>query len=134
MGNEKEKTPDKSDQPIILAIDDSTDVLLMVKLLLDDKYNVHTLSEPGKLKDLLKELKPDLFLLDYNMPELTGFDLMPIIRSFKEHEDTPVIYMTAVRSLDFFNVATRLGACDYITKPIDVEKLCEKLELHLSDE
>ena len=115
----------------ILAIDDSIDILLMLQLLLEDKYNVCTLSEPGKLKDLLAELTPDLFLLDYNMPELTGFDLMPIIRSFPEHEDTPVIYLTAVQSADFFTVATRLGACDYVTKPIDVDKLCAKIEKHL---
>jgi len=119
-------------KPIILAIDDSVDVLLMLKLLLEDKYDVHTLTEPGKVKDLLADLTPDLFLLDYNMPELTGFDLMPIIRSFKKHKNTPVIYLTAVRSLDFFTVATRLGACDYITKPIDADKLSEKIEKHLS--
>jgi len=119
------------DKKTILAIDDSNDVLLMVQLLLEDTYNVCTLSEPGKLKELLADLTPDLFLLDYNMPELTGFDLMPIIRSFSKHEDTPVIYLTAVRSADFYNVAIRLGACDYIMKPIDADKLRDKIENHI---
>jgi len=128
----KKKEAAAKGKATVLAIDDSVDVLLMLKLLLEDKYDIHTLSEPGKVKDLLAELTPDLFLLDYNMPELTGFDLMPIIRSFKKHEDTPVIYLTAVRSLDFFTVATRLGACDYITKPIDADKLCEKIEKHIN--
>ncbi|MCL2627643.1 MAG: response regulator [Oscillospiraceae bacterium] len=118
-------------KPIVLAIDDSDDILLMLQLLLEEKYEIRTLSQPAKLKEMLAELTPDLFLLDYNMPELTGFDLMPIIRSFPKHKSTPVIYLTGVCSADFFTVATRLGACDYIMKPIDAEKLNDKIEKHI---
>jgi len=114
-------------KPVILAIDDAPDVLRMIQLLLKDRYKVHTLTEPAKLKDLLADLTPDLFLLDYHMPELSGFDLMPIIRSFPKHEQTPVIYLTSVRSADFYSVAARLGASDYIMKPVKVEILREKV-------
>ena len=122
---------DEDEKPTILAIDDAPDILRMVQLLLKDKYKVVTLSEPAKLKNLLEELTPDLFLLDYHMPELSGFDLMPIIRSFPKHSTTPVIYLTSVRSADFFSVATRLGASDYIIKPINVEVLREKVARNL---
>jgi len=124
MGNTDKKT--------ILAVDDSEDILLMIKLILEDKYDIHTLSDPSKAEALLAELTPDMFLLDYNMPELTGFDLMPIIRSFPKHKETPVIYVTGVRSADFYTVAIRLGACDYIMKPIDADKLCGKIEKHIN--
>jgi len=119
------------DRPIILAIDDAPGILRMVHSLLKDSYKVHTLAEPGRLKDLLADLTPDLFLLDYSMPELSGFDLMPIIRSFPEHKDTPVIYLTSISSADFYSVATRLGACDYIIKPVSAEKLREKVAMHI---
>jgi len=132
MGNESKKEKQiNDDKPIILAVDDAPNILRMVHLLLKDKYKVHTLSEPGKLKELLEDLTPDLFLLDYSMPELSGFDLMPIIRSFDKHKDTPVIYLTSTRSADFYNVAIRLGACDYIMKPVDAERLREKVESHI---
>jgi len=118
---------DKADKQIVLAIDDAPDILQMVQLFLKDDYIVHTLSEPEKLEELLKDLTPDLFLLDYCMPEMDGFDLMPVIRSFPEHSDTPVVYLTSVQSADFYSVAMRLGASDYIMKPIDAEALREKV-------
>jgi len=122
---------EEEEKPVIMAIDDAPDILRMVQLLLKDKYKIYTLSEPVKLKEMLETITPDLFLLDYSMPELTGFDLMPIIRSFPEHKDTPVIYLTSVSSADFFNVAVRLGASDYIIKPIKVDTLREKVAKHL---
>jgi len=125
------KNADEQSKPVILAIDDAPNILRTVQSLLKDTYKVHTLTEPGKLKELLADITPDLFLLDYSMPELSGFDLMPIIRSFPEHKNTPVIYLTGVSSADFFNVAIRLGACDYIVKPIDAEKLKEKIASHI---
>ena len=125
------KNTGEKSKPVILAIDDAPNILRTVQSLLKDTYKVHTLTEPGKLKELLADITPDLFLLDYSMPELSGFDLMPIIRSFPEHKNTPVIYLTGVSSADFFNVAIRLGACDYIVKPIDAEKLKEKIASHI---
>ena len=123
----------EKNKPVILAIDDAPDMLKSVQFFLKDDYKVHTLSKPSKLKELLEKIKPDLFLLDYKMPELSGFDLMPIIRSFPEHRDTPVIYLTGVSSADFYNVAVRLGACDYIIKPIDADKLRDKVGKHIRE-
>jgi len=120
-------------KPIILAVDDVPEILRMVHLFLKDKYKVYTLAEPEKLEKLLTTLTPDLFLLDYCMPELDGFDLMPIIRSFPEHSETPVIYLTSVKSADFYSVAMRLGASDYIMKPVDAEKLREKVGRHFEE-
>jgi len=124
--------PVSANKPIILAIDDVPEILRMIHLILKDKYKVYTLSEPEKMKELLADIKPDLFLLDYCMPELSGFDLMPIIRSFPEHKETPVIYVTSVKSADFYNIAMKIGASDYIMKPIDAEKLREKVGAHIA--
>jgi len=127
---EKKDMPNDNDKPIILAVDDVPEILRMVHLILKDKYKVYTLAQPEKLEELLKTLKPDLFLLDYCMPELDGFDLMPIIRSYPEFTETPVIYLTSVKSADFYSVAMRLGASDYIMKPVDADKLREKVGRH----
>ena len=126
----KKETQTNNEKPIVLAVDDVPEILRMVHLILKDKYKVYTLAQPEKLEELLKTLTPDLFLLDYCMPELDGFDLMPIIRSFPEHKETPVIYLTSVKSADFYNVAMRLGASDYIMKPVDADKLREKVGRH----
>ena len=134
MEEKKKKIPDEDGRPTILAIDDAPDILRTVHSLLKDEYKVYTLTEPGKLKEMLEDLTPDLFLLDYSMPELSGFDLMPIIRSFPKHKDTPVIYLTSIISADFYNLAVRLGACDYIIKPIIAERLREKIRSHIKKE
>ena len=104
----------------------------MVYLLLRDTYKVYTLSEPEKLNELLVGLTPDLFLLDYKMPTLSGIDLVPIIREFTKHKDTPIIFLTSEQATDFITEAIRLGACDFIIKPMKKEVLHEKIAKHIN--
>jgi len=115
----------------ILAVDDSADLLKMIYLFLRDKYKVYTLSEPEKLETLLVTLKPDLFLLDYKMPGVSGTELIPIIRKHPEHKETPIIFLTSDKSTEFISEAIGLGASDFIIKPVKVEKLREKIANHI---
>jgi two-component system chemotaxis response regulator CheY len=85
------------------------------------------------LVELLKKIIPDLFLLDYNMPVLNGFDLIPIIRKFPGHEETPIVFLTSEGTIDHVTAARHFGACDYIIKPIDKKVLREKIAMHLTD-
>jgi DNA-binding response OmpR family regulator len=122
----------KNDKPIIIAIDDAPDILKAVHSILKEKYKVYTLSKPEKLHDILKNVKPNLFLLDYNMPELSGFDLIPVIREFPEHKDTPIMFLTSEGTVDHLTVAVSLGACDFIVKPFNIEVLLEKIARHIA--
>jgi DNA-binding response OmpR family regulator len=126
----------KAHMPIILAIDDNPSILQALNSLLSNQYAIYTM--PGiereqPLIDFLRRITPDLFLLDYNMPVLTGFDLVPIIRNLEGHDETPIIFLTSEGSVDNISVAIHLGACDFITKPIDEAVLRERLATHLSD-
>ncbi|MCL1863002.1 MAG: response regulator [Defluviitaleaceae bacterium] len=116
-----------TDKPIILAVDDNPSTLRTINYLLNDKYTVRTLTHPDKAANLLGVLQPDLFLLDYNMPEVNGFDLVPIIRQSSHHADTPIIFLTSEGTVDNFSVAMHLGARDFIVKPIDEDILRTKL-------
>jgi PleD family two-component response regulator len=120
-------------KPIILAVDDSSSVLKAVNTLLKDQYSVYTLPEPTKITALLEMITPDLFILDCQMPVLSGFDLIPIIRRMHEHEDTPIIFLTSEGTVDNITVAKNLGASDFIVKPIDAAILRSKTALHLKD-
>jgi len=122
-----------ANKPIILAVDDNPSLLKSVYYLLGDQYKVYTLPEPEKVREILKMVSPDLFLLDCNMPGLNGFDLVPIIRSIPAHEETPIIFLTADGSIDNLSVAIHLGACDFLVKPVDEFKLREKVSLHLEN-
>ena len=127
--------PTKRDanKPVILAVDDNPSMLKSIYFLLGNKYRVYTLPEPEKIKELLKMVTPDLFLLDCNMPVLNGFDLVPIIREIPAHDDTPIIFLTAEGSVDNLSVAVHLGASDFLVKPVDENLLHEKVSLNLEN-
>lgn len=118
-------------KPTILAVDDSSVILKSVSSVLSDKYKVFTLPKPMELEKVLQKLIPDLFLLDYNMPEINGFDLVPIIRNFDEHKDTPIIFLTAEGTMDTLTAAMGLGACDFVVKPFKPDTLREKIAKHI---
>jgi DNA-binding response OmpR family regulator len=124
--------PDENDyKPCILAVDDAPDILKSVFFALRDEYRVFTLPNPLMLKDLMKKIVPDLFLLDYNMPVMSGFDLIPVIRGFKNHKDTPIVFLTSEGTIDNLSVAVTLGACDFIVKPFEPEALRDRIAKHV---
>jgi DNA-binding response OmpR family regulator len=123
-------------KPSILAIDDTPSILQAINSLLGEQYTVYTLPEVRAeqvLKELLKKITPDLFLLDLNMPILSGLDLIPVIRKIPGHEETPIVILTSEMTVDHVTVATNLGVCDYIVKPINESILRKKMEFHLAD-
>ena len=121
----------KESNLIILAVDDSPSFLQEVNHVLQDTYNVHTLANPEELSEVLKTLKPDLFLLDYKMPKLNGFELIPIIRGFPEHEETPILFLSSEGKADIISLAIKKGVCDFIIKPINGEVLRKKIAMHI---
>ena len=130
---ENQLDPDKREarKAVILAVDDTPAILQAVNHALSGKYTVYTLPKPEKITDLLKMIRPDLFLLDYNMPVLNGFELIPIIREFPEHEKTPIIFLTTEGTVSHISEAINLGASDFIVKPVDDEILNKKIAAHL---
>ncbi|MCL2002965.1 MAG: response regulator [Oscillospiraceae bacterium] len=118
-------------RPSVLAVDDVSSMLLAINYALCDKYKVYTLAKPEELRAVLNKITPDLFLLDYNMPVINGFDLIPVIRSFEKHKETPVIFLTSEGTTDHLTAAIHLGASDFLVKPFETRALHEKVEKHI---
>lgn len=116
---------------VILAVDDSPVILQSVSSVLSDTYKVYSLPKPTELEKVLMKMVPDLFLLDYLMPEINGFELIPIIRNMKEHAETPIIFLTSEGNVDTLTAALSLGACDFVVKPFSPEVLREKIAKHI---
>ena len=128
------QSPDKDDadnKPVVLVVDDSPVVLKSVSAYLGGEYKVYILAKSYLLKKMLSQIKPDLFLLDYNMPVLNGFDLIPIIRGFAEHRKTPIIFLTSEGTIDNVSSAVQLGACDFISKPVQPGTLRERIARYI---
>ena len=115
----------------ILAVDDTPVALKIISSALGGEYKVYGMTDPKMLEPFLRQVTPELFILDYRMPELSGFDLIPIIRRFDEHKTTPIIFLTSMGTSDHISTAVHLGACDFIVKPFHAEILREKVAKHI---
>ena len=115
----------------ILAVDDSAVMLKTISSILSGKYEVHGMTNPMKLEKFLQQIVPELFLLDFKMPERSGFELIPIIRNFEEHKTTPIIILTSMGTVDHISASHSLGACDFIVKPVEDTVLHEKVAKHI---
>lgn len=77
--------------------------------------------------EVLQKEKIDLAILDYNMPKMTGLELLEIIRNDSELQDMPVVMLTAHAEKDFITRAAELDINAYVLKPITVNLLKEKI-------
>ena len=118
-------------KPNILVVDDVVSMLRAIQYALHDRYKVYILSKSEDVLDFLKSNNPDLILLDYVMPVLGGFDLIPIIKALPDHKNTPIIIITTEGTQDHVNQAISLGASDFIVKPFKPKELNDKVAKHI---
>ena len=117
----------KSTRKKIIIVDDNASYLSVVRVLLKPIYEVYPAPSAIKLLKILEKFIPDLVLLDVNMPEMSGFEAITVLRENPRYKDIPVIFLTAkddeasaVKGLD-------LGAADYITKPFTGPLLLKRI-------
>lgn len=103
----------------ILVVDDEKDVCdIFKKTLTHEGYDVFTALDGESGIEIVKEKNPDIVLLDLKMPKMGGIEVLQRIKEIDKN--TVVIIITGYGSMDSARMAMRLGAFDYITKPIDL--------------
>ena len=115
----------------ILVVDDAPVIIKTISAILGDEYKIYGMTNPTMMEKFLQQITPVLILLDYKMPELNGFDLIPIIRGFAEHKNTPIIFLTSMGTSDHVSAAVMLGACDFLVKPVQPDILRGKIAKHI---
>jgi putative two-component system response regulator len=120
-----------SDRKTIFLVDDNLTNLTVGKTALAEHYNVFTLNSGEKLLKMLEKNIPDLILLDVEMPEMSGYDVIKIIKDKEETKHIPVIFLTARDDVEGELEGLSLGAIDYITKPFSPMLLLKRIETHL---
>ncbi|OPX99164.1 MAG: Transcriptional regulatory protein ZraR [Syntrophorhabdus sp. PtaB.Bin006] len=107
----------------ILVIDDDQAVCnyLNIFLLQTGIFDVTTLSDSARAHQELKNNKYDILLLDMDMPEVTGLDILKIIQD--NSIDVETIVLTGVEDISLAVSAMKLGAIEYLTKPVDNDRL-----------
>jgi CheY-like chemotaxis protein len=101
-------------------------VQLMLKLLECDTRMFY--SARLAAQRLLNGERPDLFILDINMPEVSGMDFLEFLRSRKATRNIPVVMLSTEAADVMVDKAMALGADAYVTKPVAIEELEEAIK------
>jgi len=102
----------------ILAVDDEPVVLSVLQSVLGDaEFEVQICEHPGAFWERLDEVRPDLVLLDFDMPEISGADLCRALRNEARWAGLPVIFLTARTDAESVREIFDSGADDYLSKP-----------------
>ena len=101
----------------ILVVDDNKVSLSSAKSALNDIYKVAAVTSGAQALKFLEKHSCDLILLDINMPEMDGFEVMARIHENKERADIPVIFLTADNDAETEKRCLDEGAMDFIAKP-----------------
>ncbi len=111
----------------ILIVDDSfNNLILLEDLLTEMDYNVTVAHDGIEAMQMLEDYSPDLVLLDIMMPKMGGFELMEKMN--QTQMNVPVIIITAKTSDDERNKAFKLGAADFIAKPVIISEVLDKVK------
>ncbi|RYG10250.1 MAG: response regulator, partial [Burkholderiales bacterium] len=116
----------------ILVVDDTPDNLFLMSALLEDDYELATASGGAEALEIAQSPKPpELILLDIMMPVMDGYEVMRRLRQNPATASIPVIFLTALTSIEEEQFGLDLGAVDYITKPISPPVVLARVHSHL---
>jgi len=118
--------------PKILVVDDEQDLVSTVSYRL--KFAQCTVVSASNGQEALEKIaveKPDLILLDTNMPVMNGHETLRRLRADPELKHIPVIMLTARSAPEDIAAASTYGITDYVTKPFDFTELMQKVQAAL---
>ncbi len=125
---EKFKSKKKTGQAKILIVDDEPDLVSTIQCRLE-WCNCEVITAANGIEGLEKAAneRPDLILLDTNMPVMNGHEMLKCLREHPDLKDTPVIMVTVICEPQDIATASSFGIADYVTKPFDFTELMEKV-------
>ena len=115
----------------IFIVDDSDTNLAMAEEALEEYFQIMTLPSADKMFGLLEKIKPDLILLDIEMPEMNGFEALEKLKTNSIWADIPVIFLTGTADKKIEEKSSKLGAVGVFTKPFSAESLLSKINSHI---
>jgi len=116
----------------ILIVDDEKMNLKVLANLLKENYSL-VLARTGTqaIKHAFSDFPPDLILLDVIMPEMGGYEVIKCLKNSDETKNIPIIFVTALSSIEDEELGLKLGAVDYITKPFSPPIVKIRIRNHL---
>ncbi len=118
--------------PTVLIVDDISANLELIISYFSNIYNTPTAKNGVRALKRLTSTKPDLILLDIQMPEMDGYEACKRIKENELTKDIPIIFMTALGETVDKVKGFELGAVDFITKPVDKHELLARVNAHIT--
>ncbi|MDR2591561.1 MAG: response regulator [Chitinispirillales bacterium] len=115
----------------IFMVDDNLTNLTVGKNALLGAYRVFTIPSGKKLFEMLDKTTPDMILLDIEMPDMNGYEIIKLLKANETTADIPVIFLTARSDSGSELEGLSLGAIDYISKPFSPPLLLKRIEVHM---
>ena len=114
----------------IMIVDDEDLVIRVVRQFLsrDGYTNFITITDPREALNAIRSEKPDVVLLDINMPHLSGLDILRARQHIKPLRTTPFIILSAINDADTKQEALELGATDFLAKPVEKSDLTLRVQ------
>lgn len=112
----------------ILYVEDNPDNRMLIRRILGaEGFTVHEASSARQALEILKTLRPDLILMDINLPEIDGYALTTNIRSLPDLHSVPIIALTANVMKGDRERSIQAGCDGYIQKPIDIDIIASQI-------
>ena len=122
-----------NDKTTILYVEDNADNRTLVRrILLSQDYSLLEAVNASDALNILKNERPDLILMDINMPDMDGYTLTAKIRSMPGFERVPILALTANVMRGDKEKTLEAGCDGYIQKPLDIDQLIREVERFLS--
>lgn len=116
----------------ILIVDDNpNNSRVLFYILHESGFKVSIVKSGEMALEKLPLIQPDLILLDVMMPGIDGFETCRYLKANEATKNIPVVFMTALSEVEHKVKALQLGAVDYITKPIQIEEVLARVNVHL---
>ncbi|MDR3238378.1 MAG: response regulator [Spirochaetia bacterium] len=123
---------ENSERKTIFLVDDTTTNLDIGKSFLKDQYKTYPLLSAEKMFAVLEKVHPDLILLDIEMPVMNGYEAIKKLKAEPAWAGIPVIFLTSKTDNGSEQEGLRLGAVDYVKKPLSAQVLLESIKKHVS--
>ena len=127
FGKRNDIVSEESTAPFILIVDDEPDIRELIQDILNDEgYRCLTAADGNQAREVMAQSQPDLVLLDIWMPDIDGISLLKEFKS--THANMPVIMISGHGNIETAIEATKLGAADFIEKPLATAKLLHTIK------